>query len=189
MIPEGRYRARASEGALAFTSKDNPQMAVCFELLDGEYIGMTITWYGFFSKTVGNAKDGKTPFQRMIDTLRICGWQGDDLSDLTGITDNEVQLVIRHSPNLDGELRAEVAFVNRIGGLAIQAPMSPESAKKFAAKMRGEVIAASKGASARPVAAAPDQPRQAASNSKSTHPHAPGSEFGSPGEGEDDIPF
>ena len=36
MIPEGTFRARATEGALGFTSKGSEQIAVSFTLLEGD---------------------------------------------------------------------------------------------------------------------------------------------------------
>ena len=145
MIPEGYYKARALDGGLGETKKGDPEIGICFELLDEGYEGQRITWHGFFMKTVG--KDGKTSMQRTIEQLRICGWQGDDLSELVGISDNEVQLKIVHD-TWEGVTKAAVAFINRPGGLAMKAPMSAQSAKEFAARMKGEVIAAARGGTA-----------------------------------------
>lgn len=181
LLPEGRYRAKATEGALGESSNGNPQVAVCCELLDAEYAGREITWFGSFSKNKGQGK--KTPLERTIETLRTFGWEGDDLSDLTGIDANEVNLVVEHEeyPEGSGDWQAKVKWVNR-GGLALKAPMSPESAKAFAAKMRGEVIAASRGI-ARP------KPATKPNGSGSVHPNAPGGRVPGEDDGDDPLPF
>ncbi len=143
MLNEGRYTARAIEGGLGNANNGNPQIAVRFQILDEGHDGQEITWFGSFSKNKGQGS--KTPLERTIESLRVCGWEGDDLSDLTGIDANEVSLVIEHE-EYEGKTQAKVKWVNRPGGLALKAPMSVDSAKAFAAKMKGEVIAASKGA-------------------------------------------
>lgn len=174
MIPEGRYKARAIDGGLGETSDGNPQVAVRFGLLDEGHEGEEITWFGSFSKNKGNG--AKTPLERTIESLRTCGWEGDDLSDLRGITDCEVSLVIAHEeyPKGSGKVSAKVKWVNRTGGLALKAPMNETSAKAFAARMKGEVIAASRHI-------APVQ-KSAPSNGSASHPNAPGSNYGPPTE-------
>jgi hypothetical protein len=148
-------------------------VAVRFAILDDGYEEEEITWFGSFSKNRG--KGTKTPFERTVESLRICGWRGDDLSDLTGITENEVSLVIEHD-EYNGKVSAKVKWVNASCGLALKAPMTPESAKAFAAKMKGEVIAASRSIG-KPTSSA-------------AHPNAPGSNYGPPSSripGEDDL--
>ncbi len=138
MIAAGRYQARAIEAALGESGNHNPQVAVHFKL---EGVDETITWYGSFSENLGSGK--KTPLERTIESLRLCGWVGDDLSNLQGVTDNDVSLTIEHD-SYDGNVRAKVKWINPPGGLALKAPLSADRAKAFAASMRGKVIAASK---------------------------------------------
>lgn len=132
MIPEGTFKARATEGALGWTSKGKEQIAVSFVLLEGDAEGSQITWYGYFSDKTQD---------RTIESLRVCGWQGDDLSDLTGIDANEVWLVIEHEENDQGEVRARVRWVNGGGGVQMKEPMAADQAKAFAARMKGAVMA------------------------------------------------
>lgn len=179
ILPEGKYKARPVEAGMGESKSGNPQVAVLFRVIGGERDGDTITWYGSFSKELG--KGTKTPFQRTIESLRACGWQGDDLSDYSSINEaNEidVSLVVEHD-EYQGKVSAKVKWVNRGGGLGLTTPMKPESAKAFAAKMRGEVLAASKGI-------APAKPIQ-----NGGHPNAPGSNFGPPREpgSDDDLGF
>lgn len=185
MLPEGRFKARAIEGGLGETNDGNPQVGVRFTILDEEFHGEEITWFGSFSKKLGQGT--KTPLERTIESLRACGWKGDDLSALEGISDNEVSLVIEHD-DYNGKISAKVKWVNRAGGLALKAPMSADKAKAFAAKMRGEVIAASRAIGGAPGATpAPAQGRPPATRPQS-HPNAPGEDFGPPAD-DSEIPF
>lgn len=173
-LKPGRFRARAIEAALGESSNGNPQVAVCFEILDEAFAGSTITWYGSFSKNKGKGK--KTPLERTIESLRACGWEGDDLSQLATVKTSEVSITLEYD-TFDGEKRLKVQWVNRPGGLALKTPMNETQAKAFAAKMKGEVIAASRSAGGAP-----------ARNGGAQHQNAPGA-TGAPGIGDDDIPF
>ena len=72
------------------------------------------------------------------------------------------------------KVSAKVKWVNRGGGLGLTTPMKTDSAKAFAAKMRGEVLAASKNIQ-------PAKP--------SSHPNAPGNNQREPGSDDDEIGF
>lgn len=181
ILPEGKYKARAIEGGLGESKNGNAQAAVLFRITGGDRDGDTITWYGSFSKNKGEGT--KTPLQRTVETLRACGWSGDDISDLSSIAESneiDVGLVVEHS-EWEGKMQAKVKWVNRGGGLGLTTPMKPDSAKAFAAKMRGEILAASKGI----------KPAAKSANG-GAHPNAPGSSYGPPADrepGEDDLGF
>jgi hypothetical protein len=137
MIAEGTYKARAIEGALGWTSGDPPkeQVAVEIVLLEGdEYSeGQHLTWYGFFTE--------KTT-ETTLKSLRAMGWAGDDLSDLTGIDANEFYAVLVHEEDQQGNLRARVRWINSTpGGLALKEKMDEGSARAFAERMKGHVLA------------------------------------------------
>jgi hypothetical protein len=132
MIPVGTFKARATEAALGTTSKGGEQVAVNFQILEGEAQGQFVTWWGYFTE--------KTT-ERTLESLEHCGWQGDDLNDLAGIDRNEVYLVIEHEQDQQGELRARVRWVNAAGGIAMQNRMAPADAASFAQRMRGTVLA------------------------------------------------
>lgn len=133
-IADGVYRARAVVGALGETQGGKEQMAVEFELMDSEgVVGPHITWFGYFTE--------KTT-EHTLRALRTCGWRGDDLSNLDGIQENEVSLVIQNE-TYEGKTRPKVQWVNAPGGagLGLKAPLAPDRAKSFAAKMRAAVRA------------------------------------------------
>ena len=180
----GRYKARGFEWGLGHTSDGKPQVAICFSLLDDDYKGETITWFGSFSKNLGNGT--KTPFQRTVETMRTCGWEGDDFSNLTGLDANEVSLVIEHE-EYQGRTQVKVKWVNALGGIALKAPMTPEAAKAFAAKMKGELLALGKPAAA--ATSKPSKPPASKRNNSSDHPNAPGSTYGREPGADDDIPY
>lgn len=162
LIPKGRYRARAIPGSaqLGYTSKGTEQIVVEFELLDEQWAGRTMTWYGFFSE--------KTQ-ERTIESLRIAGWSADDLTDMTGLGMSEVSLAVDHE-EYKGKMHASIAFVNKPGGL--KSPMSDAQRKAFAARMKGAAVASRvNGANGAPVAPA----------------RAPAAPAAAPGD--DDVPF
>jgi hypothetical protein len=136
-LPNGRYRARAVQGVLGRTSKGTEQVAVEFQLYDAEGVpGASITWFGYFSDAT---------FERTIESLRHCGWVGDDLSDLTGIDSNEVSLVIENE-EYQGKLYPKVRWVNAPGGgVALREQLSATEAKSFAQRMRSRILAMSQG--------------------------------------------
>ena len=173
MLNPGRYTARAVEAALGKTNGGKPQVAVLFEVTQGDHIGEQITWYGYFTD--------KTE-QRTYESLTACGWTGDNLATLDGIDTEEVSLVVKHEPHFEtGEMQAKVQWVNKLGAGALQmkARMDDGEALAFAQRMRGNVLAYRKnGGAPKPVA-----PKPAA-----TPPHRVSDNAGG-GAAEDDLPF
>jgi hypothetical protein len=141
LLEPGTYRARAITGELGYTAKGDEQVAVSFEIIDQN--GFRITWYGSFSAEISaNAK--KSPIERTFEALRTCGWQGDDISDLTGIEQNEVEVVVEIN-EWEGKESNRIKWVNAPGsGLALKNVMPPEAKKAFAARMKGQAIASRK---------------------------------------------
>lgn len=130
-IQDGKYRAKAKSWALAEASTGNPEVAVEFEFAIDESQTASLTWHGFL---------GDNTFDRTIESLRFCGWTGDDLTDLSGLDTKEVVIVIENE-EYKGKVSPKIQWVNRAGGLAVKTPMSAEKAKTFAAAMRGKIRA------------------------------------------------
>lgn len=160
IIEAGDYRAKAVEGKLTETKGHKAQAAVRFALLD--FPGRTITWFGFLE-----ASD--KAFEIAMEGLRTAGWKGDDLADmsmLTEATSPEVILVVGHE-EYEGKVSAKVKFINSTGGMSMRGALQPEQARSFAERMKGRVLAHNQ-ASALPVqkpgapAAKPQTPRPAA---------------------------
>lgn len=144
MLPmiKAKYNARACGAAsLANAKSGNTQVAVPFEVTDGEHAGEHISWIGTFAPTTAD---------RTIESLFHMGWQGDDVSELCDITDeqamalmpNVVQLVCE--PDVyDGKTTLKVQWVNKAGGgrFAFKEPLSTSDTKAFAAQMRNTIRA------------------------------------------------
>ena len=160
-FPNGRYRARGVQAALGKTSKGGEQVAVEFQVYDAEGVpGESITWYGYFTE--------KT-FERTIESLRLCGWTGNDLSDLSGVDANEVSLTIENE-EYNGTTRSKVQWVNAPGaGLTLKEQLSPEEATSFAQRMKGRIVAMSANGARRPSAV---QARNASALRPEPPPHA-----------------
>lgn len=137
MTPNGTYKARATEGALGRTSAGKPQVAVAFTITEGEHAGSVVPWNGYFTE--------KTE-ERTLESLRHCGWNTDDLSNLAGISDNEVSIVVEVEDfeTDTGEIRqaSKVRWVNASGGgLRMKERMDDADAARFAQQMKAKVLA------------------------------------------------
>lgn len=143
-IPVGKFRARAQRGEFGYTEKGNEQVMVIFELTDPELAGETVPWWGYFTERTA---------ERTMQSLRFCGWKGDDVTTLDGLTDNEVEVEIEHN-TYKGKTNARVAWVNRVGGgLQLKTPMAEAQRKAFAQKMKALAVKTRKEAEAAPAPA------------------------------------
>lgn len=169
-IPNGTYRAKALEWVLAeIGEKNTPAVSIEFGFLDPE-LGK-ITWDGWLTEKAAD---------RTIESLRYCGWQGEDLSDLHGLDANEVDLVIE-AEEYEGRTYPKVKWVNRAGGLSHKTPLTGDKARFFAQMMKDRIRAldASKGA---PRSAAKPQASQSRRGPSSGPPEPPPLS-------DEDIPF
>lgn len=128
-MDQGTYRAKAIDFDFGVAGTGTDQIAICFELTEGDCEKEQINWYGYF--TEGTA-------ERTIKTLRDLGWTGDNLATM-GIEDlsEEVSLVIEEDER--GSLK--VKWVNTGGGVALKTRMSNDQKNAFAARMRGFCMA------------------------------------------------
>lgn len=177
MIPIGTFKARGCEAALGYTNNGSEQVAIDFVLLEGESEGAHITWYGYFTE--------KTT-EHTLAALRTCGWQTDDLSDLTGCDANDVYLVIEHEDDLEGNPRARVRFINGSGGVQLKTRMDEGNAKAFAERMKGHVLAAKQRSPGVPAATST---RTAPANGTGNAPRGRGTGPASTTRSDDDIPY
>lgn len=128
----GKYRARARWAKLAYTSKKDPQVAAELEILEEGFVGVTVKWFGQFTE---KSED------RTLESLRLMGWNNDDLGNMTGIGDTDVEATIGEE-EYQGKTYTKVQFIDPPGGSAqLKAPMSDEQASDFARRMRGAAIA------------------------------------------------
>ena len=128
-IAPGSYRATALEAVLSMSSTGKEMINVEFRLADSTD---QITWRGFFTD---KTKD------RTIESLRYCGWTGDDIGNVTFPQGNEVILVIEEE-TYEGKTHSRVQWVNRASkGPVVKNEMSLNDRKAFAAKMKGAILA------------------------------------------------
>jgi hypothetical protein len=118
LIPAGSYLARATDNwALGESAvKQTPYARLEFEIQEGPYKGKRLTKDLYFTE--------KT-WERAIESLRACGFEGDDISNLAGVTKNVVSITVEHEMMTDktggpltdeeghAKYRAVVAFINR----------------------------------------------------------------------------
>jgi hypothetical protein len=143
MLAEGKYRARAVEWSQVTQHEKtgNEEIRALFEIADGELKGQTITWRGYF--TEGTA-------ERTVESLRYMGWAGDDITDIQGLSANEVQIVIKHE-EWEGKMQAKVAWVNRANNVYMGTPMDAARKTAFANRMKGLVVSSKQNLAKAPV--------------------------------------
>lgn len=129
-LPDGRYKARALDMQLGLTAANKEQVGVEFEITDPDHAGIRLTWYGYFTDKTA---------ERTLQSLRFCGWKSDDLTDSTGISDNEVELVIE-AEEYNGQKRPKIQWVNKLGGIGMKSPMNEAQRKAFAQRMKGAAV-------------------------------------------------
>lgn len=172
-VANGVYRARAVSAALGRTGTGKEQVAVTFQLMDSEgALGPMLTWFGYFTEQT---------FPRTVEGLRHCGWQGDDLSDLSGIDANEVSLVVENE-EYEGKTYSKIRWVNAAGGggVTLKEQLTDMEARAFGARMRGQVTALRQAASTprRAPSATSNRAQPAALRAPEPPPHT-----------DDDLPF
>lgn len=159
ILPEGAYRAKGIEAQLGFTSGGKEQVAISFQLLTPGFENERAAYYGTF---------GEKSLEITIKALRACGWKGVDLSDLSGIDANEVNLVVEHE-EYNGTVSAKVKWVNDGAGGLLKNVMGEAEKLSFAQRMRGEV-AKLQSAQPKAPAAKPAQAPKPASNGRPPEP-------------------
>lgn len=138
MIAAGTYRARVialEDVQFGFTEGGKEQVAVAFQITVEPYVGQNMTWFGYFTE--------KTE-ETTLRALRACGWKGDLLTDMSGVTENEVDLVVEIETDPEtGRQRSKVRWVNSLGGgkVKLQRTMTAGQIAAFAQRMKGQAIA------------------------------------------------
>lgn len=154
--------------------KNTAQVLLYFQILEGEYKGRRVPWFGFFTPDTVN---------RTMESLRYCGWKGTDLRKL-GPLDQVVEIEIEVNDYNDRQSN-RVKWVNRPGGGAMKLnnPMDANALRDFAARMQ------------KYAAAVPEVDGDRASRDDSQNDQRPDEERGGGGGAgtfsgpDDDIPF
>jgi len=130
LVPIGMYRARAVEAELCSMSHGTEHVHVLFEIVEGEHEGQFLPWFGFFTDATA---------KRTVESLRFCGWRGCDLSDLDGVSEDEVAIEVEHWLH-EGRTHARVGDVRHRSRLLAASAMPPDRARGFAERMRGFIL-------------------------------------------------
>ena len=123
MLDVGRHLVRAMRAELGYTNSGNEMVAVYLQNDEGN----GITWYGYFTDAT---------WKRTLEALRLCGWQGDDVSDLSGIDGSREVEVVVEQEEWQGETRVRARWINAPGGAGIRNVMPEADRKSFAARIR-----------------------------------------------------
>lgn len=134
-IRPGNYQARAQLRTDPETGNDHyvffgyspntntPQVVAYFEILDGPMRGIVLPWFGFFTD------DSR---ERTRESLRLLGWDGDDLRSIDDfVLNNEVSVTVEVDTTSDGKTRARVAWVNQPGAGFIRLKNAVRTEKEF----------------------------------------------------------
>lgn len=132
MIAIGKYNAKVTAISFGRASTGNEQIAIQFEILDGEFAGENIAYLGTFTEN---------SIEYTTNALRAVGWLGDDLSELPGLAADgklsEAQIVVRHE-EYEGQMRARIKFVNPPGGgrFTFKDQIEGNDLRSFSARMK-----------------------------------------------------
>jgi len=132
-IEAGRCKARAASASYKhIISKKGEELefvCVVFKLENGELLEWP-AWFG----------DDDEKNARSVKSLTICGWEGSDPRDMTGIDRNEVQLEIEDKTRLGkhGEtiVESRVKWVNEKKIEKTEGPPEPAKIAKLANRIR-----------------------------------------------------
>ena len=145
MLPEGTYSAvvapvETDKGPVHIQwgpgTKNSPFVAaVSFEVLNGPCAGQRITAFLYFADTAG--KSGKTVAERSLESLRACGFTGDDIDKFADQhPDIECQIVVEHE-TYEGKTRAKVKWINpATRGFTFEKPLDSTSLRKYSAQLK-----------------------------------------------------
>jgi hypothetical protein len=134
MIPAGKYLAKITGATFGVSSNGNEQIAVQFEIADGDQAGQSIAYVGTFTDAA---------IEYTTEALRATGWEGDDLAEIPDLAVagklGPCEIVVQHE-TYEGKQRARIRFVNRVGGGRFKFKEGTElqggELKSFAARMK-----------------------------------------------------
>ena len=127
-IAPGTYTAKVASFDWGTTPKGNEQLALTFNVEGHGKITAYLYW----------TKD--SVIDRSFESLRYCGWTGDDLTklDLADLQ-KPVEIVVENE-EWEGKTRTKVAWINDPNrAVAVANRMTEDALKKFAARMKSKV--------------------------------------------------
>lgn len=164
LIPEGSYTARAvGEVQYGVTKSGGDFVRLALSVQTGEGPRTMSRDLYFTDKTA----------ERSIESLRHCGWTGNDLNTLAigvdGLGDVDASVTVEHedyTPEGETEPRtvAKIAWINAAGGAKVLAPMSDGQRQAFGQRFKG--LAMKIKPTAAPAGAKPAAPAQRPANGR-----------------------
>jgi hypothetical protein len=150
-VGSGKHKAKAMRAWLTKSPKKGTDgVCIDFKVSGGMFDGGGITWTGWLTDTT---------VDRTVESLRNCGWKGDELADLSTVN-GEAEIVVEEETftGRDGEERVSyrVQWVNKLGGRGFAA-VEAVDAKSLSARMKERVRAS-------------DRAREAADEGKGSNP-------------------
>lgn len=135
MIAEGKHEALAIQWSQVTEHEKtgNEEIRVMFEVCGGESNGERATWRGYFTEKTA---------ERTLESLRYMGWDGDDVTNIQGLDNNKVQIVVEHEL-WDGKVQVKIQWVNRLFAVHQGTPMGQSKKAEFSKRMK-ELVLASK---------------------------------------------
>lgn len=136
LIPEGKYRAKATGGEFGVAQTGTEYVFVGFEVsTEGPWKGTALSWKGYFTD--------KTT-ERTIESLRYCGcvFPDNDITNLSGLGQKEVTLVVEHEEDDKGRWWPKVQWVNSGGpGIKDTQKMGAGEKASFRSRMKAALVA------------------------------------------------
>jgi hypothetical protein len=132
-LTEGNYKAKPVQAILGQSSTGKDQVEIVFVFYDRKTL-TNIERSGWFYLT-------PAAFDRTIETLRVCGWTSDDLSDLSSISETtspDVEVVMGEE-EYEGKIKLKLKYVNKWRERQEREPLEPAKAREFAEVMRSKV--------------------------------------------------
>lgn len=134
LIPPGRYAALALSGEMGMTSTGKEQVCVVLEVNSpSQYAGEKLYWYGYFTDKAA---------ERTLESLEYCGWSSGRIGDLSGIDgSHEVQVVVEHEQDQNGNTRAKPRWINRANSSGIKRELDKGGIASLEQRIKGIQLA------------------------------------------------
>lgn len=181
-----KHTARAHAAALKKANSGTFYLVMSFKTATGD----TASKNFFFSDKA---------IERTVEDLRVCGWTGDDPSEITtenlqGCDTHDVGIVIEHEPYTaqDGSAKTaiKIKWINALGG-GLQSNVESAEALAFGASLKGRIAALrarSEASGVKPLAPR-KAPAQQSARPAPVSVHTPGFVDNGNSGMDDDIPF
>ncbi len=127
LIPVGEYPVKCINHRIGQAGTKTEQIGVRLQIVDGEYKGKSMLWYGFFTDKA---------IETTIKAMRALGFTGNELKDCSSMYMGTAMAVVEHETGEDGKTRSRVRWINGADVMMKEAYEGNDLAA-FSARMRG----------------------------------------------------